>query len=1153
MTLELTRLFHLIEAMPAYRQLTGEMETAKDSTSAVVLDAAKPYFLAALYQQWRQPILIVTAQPENSKKLHEQLSTWYASMAVKLFPEPDTFPYQRVVSDAASELERIQVLSALAGKDGGIPLAITSAPALMQGVAPHSEFVSAFHTLKAGTDIDPFQLLRRWEAMGYGTESLVEMPGTVSHRGGIVDIYPPTSDLPARLEFFGNTIESIRLFDPVNQRSLRTVQSVTIGPATEVLTPLSMDERELAAVLSGIDLTDCNHDIRKQWEQDIAMLLSQQRPSNIDYYAPLFNRGSVLDYLSPDTLVILDEPAEIKKVMEELDAEAEELRAEKLAAGELPPNFPRPYFTWEELEIEKRRCLKLAAWGLPSKPSLHLNFSPVPNYTGQLPAFIKKTRQMLAQKYRLILVSHQASRLSELLNEEDIIAPPLTEIKELPPRGSLSLIQGSLAEGWAMNNETYLFTDAEIFGFIKQRRLTRKHAVPRHKLFVDIFPGDYVVHVEHGIARFTSITTRRTEGKAKEYLVLSYAAGDRLYVPTDQIDRVSRYVGAGDRTPVLNRLGSQEWSRTKQRTSESVAIIAKELLALYASREVLSGFAFSDDTVWQQELEGSFPYVETPDQLAALVQVKEDMEGDKPMDRLVCGDVGYGKTEVAIRAAFKAVMDGKQVAMLVPTTVLAQQHYLTFTQRLDAFPIQIEALSRFRSPREQQAVLEGLSSGSVDICIGTHRILQKDVIFKDLGLIIIDEEQRFGVAHKEHFKKMRQAVDVLTLSATPIPRTLHMSLVGVRDMSTMETPPEARLPIKTYVAEYNERLIREAILREMERNGQVFFIHNRVQSIAAVAERLQRLVPEAEFATAHGQMPKTKLETVMADFTRGKSDVLVTTTIIESGLDMPNVNTLIINRADKFGLTQLYQLRGRIGRGANLAHAYFLYDREKRLTPTAAKRLKTIFEATELGSGFGIAMKDLEIRGAGNLLGVRQSGNINSVGFSLYCQLLAEAVERQRTMKDGKPAVIPASLPPPTINLPLPAYIPEDYVADLNTRLSLYRRLVQVNDIEPVDSLTQELTDRFGEPPTEVRNLLYGLRIKILAARAGIESVTTEERQIVLRRFPGMHFYREPLEPLLKEDAKEGIKLSLNQLRLSPKRLGGEWQRVLEEVVGTII
>ncbi|TRZ50613.1 MAG: transcription-repair coupling factor, partial [Dehalococcoidia bacterium] len=1085
--LNLTQLLPLIEEMPAYRQLVDELEVPNGSTTTAVLDAAKPYLIAALYHRQRLPILVVTAQPENSKKLYEQLLTWCASTQVKLFPEPDTLPYQRIASDTSTELERLQVLSALAKivPTPDAPLVVTSAPAIMQKITPYSDFIATGHTIKLGMDAEPFNLLSQWEAMGYTIENIVEVPGTISHRGGIIDIYPPTSDLPARLEFLGNTIDSIRLFDPTSQRSLTTVSEVAIGPATELLTPRLTSQRVLEKTLNSIDLTGCSPGVSQQFQQELAILLNKQRPDNIQFYAPLFNQDSILSYLPRDAWVILDEQHNLKQTIDDLDAEASELRLEKLEGGELPANFPRPYFTWSELEsrMKDRQCLKLTAWGITDdEPPRRLNFIPAPSYAGQLPLFIKKTKQLLKRKHRLILVSHQASRLSELLDEVDIIAPPLAEIKQMPPPGSLTLVQGSLAEGWVMNN-THLFTDAEIFGFVKQRRLTKKRPVPRHKLFVDITPGDYVVHIEHGIARFAGVTTLSTNSTEKEYLVLQYAAGDKLYVPTDQIDRVNRYIGASDRPPVLSRLGTQEWTRTKQRTKESVESIAHELLALYASREVVPGFTFSPDTVWQQELEAAFPYVETPDQIDVQKQVKEDTEKAKPMDRLVCGDVGYGKTEVAIRAAFKTIMDNKQVAVLVPTTVLAEQHFFTFSQRLGAFPVRIEVLSRFRTPKEQSAILDGLSNGSVDVCIGTHRLLQKDIAFKDLGLLIIDEEQRFGVAHKEYLKQMRREVDVLTLSATPIPRTLHMSLVGVRDMSTMETPPEERLPIKTYVAEYNERLIREAILRELERNGQVFFVHNRVQSIAFVAGKLESLVPEAKIAIAHGQMPEAELEAVMADFAQGKSDVLVCTTIIESGLDMPNVNTLMVNQADKFGLTQLYQLRGRMGRGANLAHAYFLYERGKHLTPTAEKRLRTIFEATELGAGFGIAMKDLEIRGAGTLLGVRQSGFISAVGFSLYCRLLAEAVEEQKAKQAGIPRekFKPSRMPPPTIDLPLSAYIPEEYAADLDTRLSLYQNLARLEKVAAIKELAAEFSDRFGTPPPEVRNLLYALGHKIMA------------------------------------------------------------------------
>jgi transcription-repair coupling factor (superfamily II helicase) len=707
----------------------------------------------------------------------------------------------------------------------------------------------------------------------------------------------------------------------------------------------------------------------------------------------------------------------------------------------------------------------------------------------------------------------------------------------------MTLLQGSLAEGWVIGGETYLFTDAEIFGFVKQRRLVKRRAAPRHKLMVDIIPDDYVVHVEHGIGRFTGVTTLTTAGGEKEYLVLQYAAGDTLYVPTDQIDRVSRYVGASDRPPVLNRLGTQEWVRTRQKAKEAAEMLAQELLDLYASREVVPGVAFSPDSLWQQELESAFPYVETTDQLEAIHEVKEDMEKPRPMDRLVCGDVGYGKTEVAIRAAFKAVMDGRQVAVLVPTTVLAQQHFATFSERLEAFPVRVEVLSRFRSDREQRAVIAGLADGTVDICIGTHRLIQKDVAFKDLGLLIIDEEQRFGVNHKEHFKKMRREVDVLTLSATPIPRTLHMSLVGVRDMSTMETPPEARLPVKTYVAEYNDHLVREAILRELERNGQVFFVHNRVQSIAMVTADLRELVPEAEIAIGHGQMPEEELARVMSRFSQGRIDILVSTTIIESGLDMPNANTLIVNKADKFGLTQLYQLRGRVGRGANLAYAYFLYEGGKRLTPIAQKRLRTIYEATELGAGYDIAMKDLEIRGAGTLLGTRQSGHITAVGFSLYTRLLAEAVEEQRALRAGKEKPAPR-LPAPTIDLPLDAFIPESYVADTETRLELYKRLGAIDDAGKLDDVRREYGDRFGPPPAEVENLLYAVEIKALAAKAGIESVSLDKGRIILQRFEGLPFDRQKLLPAMGE----GVDVGRVQVRIDYQKVP-EWRVLLEAII----
>ncbi|MDP2917618.1 MAG: transcription-repair coupling factor, partial [Dehalococcoidia bacterium] len=955
MQLKLDELLNLINKMPAYRELLGKLRG--DGAQALSLEAAKPYLIAALYLHLRLPVLVVTAQPQKAKRLYEQIAIWSGSSAIKLFPEPDSLPYQRTITDSTTEQARLEVLFTLSRELN--PLVIASAPALMQKTVAQKDFVSACHTVETSMNVDPLQLLKRWEATGYRVENTVEVPGTVSRRGGIVDIYPPASDLPARLDFLGNTIESIRLFDPATQRSVRTTSSIAVCPATELL----VDKSEFGKALKRLDLSACSPEARERFERELTILAEEQRTPDMAFYAPLFNNGCLLDYLPANGLLVLDEMAQIREEMKHLDAEAIELREDKLRAGELPSNFPRPYFAWEELDLSRKQTLGVSAWDSPGAGLERLGFASAPSYAGQLPTFIQKVKEMVKRQNRLIIVSNQASRLSELFAGEDVIAQPVAEIKEVPPAASLTLVQGFLSEGWVMQN-THLFTDSEIFGFVKESRLPRKHAT-RHKLLFDLVPGDYVVHIEHGIGKFGGVINMSTDSTQREYLVLTYAAGDKLYVPTEQIDRISRYIGAAEHAPTLSRLGTQEWAHARQKVKKAVEEIAEDLLKLYASRQTMPGYAFSPDTVWQSELEAAFPYVETPDQIKVQAEVKADMSQPKPMDRLVCGDVGYGKTEIAIRAAFKAVMDGKQVAVLVPTTVLAQQHYDTFKQRLSSFPVRVEVLSRFRTRKEQQTVLTGLANGSVDIVIGTHRLLQKDVVFKDLGLLIIDEEQRFGVAHKEHLKKLRQEVDVLTLSATPIPRTLHMSLVGVRDMSVMETPPEDRLPIKTYVAGWNDQLVREAILREMERNGQVFFVHNRVQGIAVIAARLQALVPEARLAVAHGQMPEEKLERVMTEFARGESDVLVCTTIIESGLDMPNVNTLIVNRADRFGLTQLYQLRGRVGRGANLAYAYLLYDHGNRLTPTAEKRLQTIFEATELGAGYSIAMKDLEIRGAG--------------------------------------------------------------------------------------------------------------------------------------------------------------------------------------------
>jgi len=1120
--MNLSCLLSLLKEVPAYSHLVGELSTAKGEHKATILDAAKPYLIAALYDELNLPLMVVTGQPETARKLHEQLRAWCSPSAeLHRLPELDFLPYggSQLLTVSYQMMERLRALAALAlyEESDKPPLVVTSALAIMSKTIPQRDFVAACHILKQGMAAEPMELLRRWQSMGYEVEDVVEVPGQMSKRGGIIDVFPPCSQLPVRIEFFGNQIESMRCFDPESQRSTSPVSSLIVTPAKEFI-PMA-DNSEVVA-------------------------------------------GSVFDYLSGDALLVLDEPEGIELTITRLSEETQELRATKMERGELPQGFPSPYLTWEELESQMKErdrgrksalFLALETWDAARGYGQALPFTRAQSYGSQLERFLKTAKQMLEQRQRVFVVSHQANRLAELLQKEDIHTSPSSQIEQIPPPGSITVLQGSLDGGWLLDDRLTLITDVELFGFVKQPRAGKKRPIPHQWFLPQLAPGDYVVHVDHGIARFHGLARMSSDGMEREYLVLEYAAGDRLYVPTERIDRVSRYIGAGDQAPRLSRLRTPEWQRTKRRVKESVAEIAHELLDLYAAREVAPGFAFCEDSLWQQELEASFPYMETPDQIEAIMTVKEDMEKTKPMDRLICGDVGYGKTEIALRAAFKAVMDNKQVAILVPTTVLAQQHFITFTERLQTFPLRVEMLSRFCPPEKEREVLEGLANGTVDICIGTHRLLQKDIKFKDLGVLIIDEEQQFGVVQKEKLKQMRKEIDTLALSATPIPRTLHMSLTGIRDMSIVETPPEERLTVQTYVGVYDGTLVRQVVLRELERNGQVFFVHNRVQSIAWAASKLQDLVPEARIAIAHGRMPEELLEKVMADFIAGKYDILVTTTIIQLGLDMPNVNTLIIDRADRFGLAQLYQLRGRVGRGINQAYAYFFFDEGKRLTPQAHKRLRTIFEATELGSGFGIAMKDLEIRGAGNLLGVKQSGHIAALGFDLYCQLLAEAVEELKAKQAGevrKSVIAGEAKELPSIALPLDAHIPEEYVSNLNTRLSLYHRLARVGHIEEAADIAQEFKDRFGPLPEPVENLLYIVKIKVLAMRAKVSSVSTQGRQIAIKpQTVDSPLKIRGVRGVMSKYLDGAVKIGATQIKLDTRLMGDRWKVVLEEIL----
>ena len=1166
----------LLEATPEYQRLQRLLVPEKAGARLQLLAQATPFSLATLWRGLGVSMLVVAPRPEDARRLHEELSIWAGEGAAVLqFPETEVLPFERVISDVETTQHRIATLAGLLEAGERPVIVVASAAAVAQKTVDRRAMESSSHTLRRGQSLDLEETLSLWQRMGYVFEPAVDRPGVASRRGGIVDVYPVGAPLPSRIELWGDEIDSIRQFDPATQRSTDMVEEVGIIPAQEVL-PLLSDREDLDRFIGGISFANCTTSTRDRLTEELDLLRQGSQVEELHFYAGLFNRASLADYFPPDGLLVRCRPNDIAEAAWATDERAHELRFVKEQRGELPHGFPSSHESWTQVEERLAtigRRLDIIPWGvdeLVDRDIHELPFGAAPSYFGKLDRFATEVETFTGEGQRVVALTSVPNRLSEILGERGVHAEPRESLDETPPPGSISVLPASgaaLAEGCVLSVDGHklaVLSDTEIFGVAKQGRTTGRRTRRREALLSELRPGDYVVHVEHGIARFVGTSRSQQDDGAegdREYLVLEYAERDKLYVPLDSLDRVTPYVAPMDRAPRLTRLGTQEWKRTKERVERSTREMASELLTLYAARELVDGHAFSPDSPWQVELEDSFPYEETPDQQTAIAEVKADLDQGKPMDRLVCGDVGYGKTEIALRAAFKAVMDGKQVAVLVPTTVLAQQHYVTFTQRLSAYPVDVEVLSRFRTDQEQREVVEGLASGKIDICIGTHRLIQKDVRFKDLGLIVIDEEQRFGVAQKERLKSMRTEVDVLTMTATPIPRTLHLSLAGIRDMSTIETPPEERLPIKTYVSEFSDELIKEAIRRELDRQGQVFFLHNRVYNIEYMAEYVRQLVPEARVAIGHGQMEEDQLEKTMLAFAAGEMDVLVCTTIIESGLDIPNVNTLLVNRADTFGLAQLYQLRGRVGRSARRAYAYLLVPPTRSLTEAAEKRLRTMLAATELGAGFQIAMKDLEIRGAGNILGAEQSGYIHAVGFDLYTRLLGEAVESLRAQRAaggfgaGSEATqtvdvsiggdVATKEPPTGLELSVPASIPQDYVADLPMRLSMYQKLARVDAKADLQTVEDELVDRFGPLPWQVQNLMYSQRLKLEATTAGVHSITRTGGRIVIRLHGDTGGARRALQKVMGRHVEVGH----SQLRIQTDELSGEWEEFLEETV----
>ena len=1072
-----------------------------------LMGPARALVAAHLASRNEGPALVVTAEERRVGIAVSDISTFLRALGdpreVLSLPAFALDPYRGLAPHFEVSAARARALVALARQRNVVVVA--SAAALLYRTGQPADLKRASIEIRVGDALDPSGLAARLVEGGYRHDDPVTAHGDFARRGGILDVYPPHEAEPFRLEFVGDELEEIRRFDPQTQRATGAVERLQILPATEF--PVDVDHLDQLA--SALGHSDTEGLARRA---DLGFALAR---------LPDF-RATVFDYLQEGLLLVeeLDEVersagAEWDRV---LDGYSASDRQETIAA--------EPAELLLELESLRdflaRRSLVLEEMELADdvrEAEAHLSAQLAPSYRGRLSDFVDeiRARREKGEKVRVFVPSSGAvDRLVDIFSEARVPATVADGESEQADEGAVVLHHGRLSQGFLVPEISLsIFTAADLFAE-PTRPVQRTRAGRFRSDFRDLDVGDYVVHTEHGIGVFVGLQT--LEG-GTELVTLEYQGGDKLYVPVDKLDLLEKFASGESRRPRVDKLGGTGWRRVQRRVRKSVRDMAQELLRLYAQRKAAPGYAFSSETPWQREFEGLFPYEETPDQMQSIEDVRRDMESESPMDRLICGDVGYGKTEVAMRAAFKAVMDGKQVAVLVPTTVLAFQHRHTFEERFSSFPVRIEMLSRFRKPKEQKEVVGDLAAGVVDIVIGTHRLLSKDVQFKELGLLVVDEEQRFGVSHKEKLKKLRHGVDSLTLTATPIPRTLHMSLSGIRDMSVIETPPKDRMAIQTQITRLDPKLLAEAVRYELARGGQVYFVHNRVGSIDAMASYLGKLVPEARIGVGHGQMKETELEKVMLRFVRYEFDVLVSTTIIENGLDIPLVNTLIVNRAERFGLAQLYQLRGRVGRSSRRAFAYLLVPSEVPLTPIARRRLAAIREFSELGAGFRVAALDLELRGAGNLLGGDQHGHIEAVGFDLYCRLLEAAV--QELAGEAPPTTLPTQL-----NLRIDLKLPESYVADTTQRMSLYKRMSSTRDEEGLGRLAEETRDRYGPLPESALQLFEFAKLRILASSLGIQSIDREKGALVLRFAPA------PLDPLLVKTIPDAVWSSASALRV---------------------
>ncbi|GIP55683.1 transcription-repair-coupling factor [Paenibacillus vini] len=1063
--------------------------------------------LAALHQETKRPLLVVTHNMFSAQKIYEDLQEALSADQVLLYPANELVAAEAAVSSPETLAQRIEVLLQCSHSFRGVVVVPYSG--VRRFIPTPEAMSSAGLTIELGGTLQMDSFLTRMIELGYERVERVESRGEMSIRGGIIDFYPLTSALAYRVELFDDEVDSIRTFDPADQRSVDQVKQVLVTPCKEMIATRERLEQAAQKATEKLEqqlekMTDrqAKNKLREEVSREIELLREHVYfPEIYKYISLIYPEDKTLyDYMPKDTLLILDEPARLLETSRQLERDESEWNLHLFQNGKSLPELPLALEGERVLYHRPFQTLFLSLFlrQVPhTQPQNIINFvsRAMQDFHGQmnvLKAEMERWKKSGANVIMLASGEERMDRMRRVLQDYGIDEP--------------TLLQGNLQSGFELPSvHLVVITEGEMFS--QKQRKARKVAksmdnAERIKSYTELKVGDYVVHQNHGIGKYLGIGTLEVGGIHKDYMHILYAGGDKLSVPIEQIDMIQKYVGSEEKEPKIYKLGGNEWTRVKNKVRTSVQDIADDLIKLYADRQSSPGYAFEKDTPEQQEFEAMFPYEETRDQLRAIEEIKKDMQRSQPMDRLLCGDVGYGKTEVAIRAAFKSAIEGKQVAVLVPTTILAQQHYETFRERFSGYPINIQTLSRFRSRKEQNETIKGVRQGTVDIVIGTHRLLSQDLVFKDLGLLIVDEEQRFGVTHKEKLKKLKTNVDVLTLTATPIPRTLHMSMLGVRDLSVIETPPENRFPVQTYVVEHSQALVREAVEREMARGGQIYYLYNRVQGIQEMAAQISMLVPDARVGIGHGQMSEQELEKTILDFLDGEYDVLVSTSIIETGVDIPNVNTLIVHDADKMGLSQLYQLRGRVGRSNRIAYAYFTYQRDKSLTEVAEKRLQSIKEFTELGSGFKIAMRDLSIRGAGNLLGAEQHGFIASVGFDLYSQMLAEEIQKRKVTMLGE-TVPEESNWNTTIDLGIDAYLPSDYIYDSIQKIEIYKKTASAATFEDVAELEDELLDRFGELPEAVQNLLSVARVKLYGKQYGIESIALRGDEVTLKFYDG--------------------------------------------------